>query len=80
MDMDQFCRRLEQSLQLPAASLTPDKAFADIDHFDSMAQIEVILLMDEMYGVQIEAETLPTLTYIRDLAPLVPGVSSAAIQ
>lgn len=80
MDIDQFCRRLEQSLQLPAESLAPDTAFANIDHFDSMAQIEVILLMDELYGVQIGEDTLPTLTYIRDLAPLVTGAASAAVR
>ena len=79
MDLDDFCRRLERVLELPDATLTPDTAFADVPHFDSMAQIEVILLMDELYGVQMPEDTLPTLTCIRDLAPLVADAQRAAL-
>lgn len=71
VDLDDFCRQLEDVLQRQPDSLQPDTAFAAIPNFDSMAQIEVILLLDERYGVQIPDDVLPRLTYIRDLAPLV---------
>lgn len=71
MDLDAFCRQLEQALQRPAGSLSPDTAFRDIPNFDSMAQVEVILLLDERYGVQVPEDALPGLERIRDLAPLV---------
>ena len=71
MDVEALCRHLEEALQLPLFTLRPDTAFAAIPNFDSTAQIEVILLLDERYSVQIPDDTLPLLRYIRDLAPLV---------
>jgi acyl carrier protein len=78
MDLDELCRRLEEALQQPPQSIQPDTAFADIPNFDSAAQIEVILLLDERYGVQIPDDTLPRLERVRDLAPLVAAARGAA--
>ncbi|MCL4544980.1 MAG: acyl carrier protein [Chloroflexi bacterium] len=71
MDLEQFCRELAEVLHLPSTSITPDSAFEDIPRFDSAAQIELILLLDERYGVQLPEETLPRLRTIRDLGPIV---------
>lgn len=78
MDLDQFCRRLEHSLIRPEGSISPDLPFAEIPKFDSMSQIEVILLMDELYGVQVPEQVIPTLTCVRDLAPLVEQAREVA--
>ena len=78
MDLDQFCRRLEQSLHLEPNSIQPDTAFGDIPEFDSMSQIEVILLVDEMYDVQIPEETIPHLKTIRDVGKLVQESGAAS--
>lgn len=71
MDLIDFCNELADVLQRPLGSITPDTAFADIPKFDSAAQIELILLLDERYGIQLPEDTLPHLTYVRDLAPLI---------
>ena len=76
MDLDAFCRRLERSLLLPPNSLHPDMELAQIEGFDSMSHIEVILLLDEMYHVQLPADDdfLDNVKRLRDLDPLVRAV------
>lgn len=78
MDVEELCRQLEDVLQQPPRSIQPDTAFADLPNFDSAAQIEVILLLDERYGVQIPDDTLPHLERVRDLAPLVEQQGTAS--
>lgn len=80
MDLDDLCRQLEDVLQQPPHSIQPDTAFAAIPNFDSAAQIEVILLLDERYGVQIPDDTLPHLERVRDLAPLVEQRTASGRQ
>lgn len=76
MDLEVFCRRLERSLALPANSLDPDMEFDQIEGFDSMSHIEVILLLNEMYHVDLpdEDDVLVNIKRIRDLDPLVGAV------
>ena len=80
MDLNLFCRRLEQALLQPDGSLTPDRPFADIPNFDSMSQIEVVLLLDEMYSVQIPDGMIPSITCVRDLEPFVLDRQSVAAR
>ena len=78
MDLDAFCRKLEEALMMPPNSLQPDMAFVEIEFFDSMSAIRMAALVEEMYGVLIPAEAAPNLKRIRDLDPLVRSLQAAS--
>jgi acyl carrier protein len=80
VNVEEFCRRLEESLLQPANSITPERLFADIPNFDSMSQIEVVLLLDEMYGVQVPDGEIPNITCVQDLAPIVAAKLGSAVK
>ena len=78
MNLDEFCRRLEQTLLLPDGSLTPDTVFVDIEHFDSMAQVKMLALVDELYDVQIPSSAFPSLKRARDIELFVNSAQASA--
>jgi acyl carrier protein len=53
-----------EALQIPAGEATPDLAFGDLPQWDSMGHMEVMLLLEERCGVEINAETIASLTSI----------------
>jgi acyl carrier protein len=55
---------LAQALQLPIEQIPLDLAFGDIPQWDSMGHMEVMMILEERYGVEINADTISALTSI----------------
>ncbi len=55
---------LAEALRISEAQVTPELAFGDLPQWDSMGHMEVMMLLEERYGVEISAETIATLTSI----------------
>ena len=53
---------LAEALHLPAEQVPPDLAFGDLPQWDSMGHMEVMLLLEQRFGVEISAETITALT------------------
>jgi acyl carrier protein len=53
---------LVEALHIPREAATPDLAFGDLPQWDSMGHMEVMLLLEERFGVEISADTIATLT------------------
>jgi acyl carrier protein len=53
---------LGDALQIPGELVTPDLAFGDLPQWDSMGHMEVMMLLEERFGVEISADTIATLT------------------
>ena len=47
---------LEDMLELDEGDLTLDKALDDIDEYDSMAKLSLIVLMEDEFGVKLISE------------------------
>lgn len=52
------------ALQLPALDIGPELAFGDLPQWDSMGHMEVMLLLEERFGVEINADTIANLVSI----------------
>ena len=52
------------ALGVPAEEVTSSLAFGDLPQWDSMGHMEVMLLLEARYGVEISAETIGALTSI----------------
>jgi acyl carrier protein len=55
---------LVEALQVSPELVTPDLAFGDLPQWDSMGHMEVMMLLEERYGVEMNAETIAMLTSV----------------
>jgi len=55
---------IANGLQLPSEQITFGLSFGDIPQWDSMGHMEIMLLLEAEYGVEINPNTITTLTSI----------------
>jgi acyl carrier protein len=55
---------IARALNLPVDQILPRLAFGDIPQWDSMGHMEIMLLLEEELRVEINAETITSLTSI----------------
>ena len=58
---------LAEALQVPAELVTPELAMGDLPQWDSMGHMEVMMLLEERYGVEVNADTIGALTSIPEI-------------
>lgn len=51
-----------EALQVPASQVTPELAFGGIKEWDSMGHMGVMMLLEERFGISIDAEIIAALT------------------
>lgn len=64
---DHIRELLSQALQLPLEQIHPELAFGDLPQWDSMGHMEVMMLLEEQYGVEVNADTIGSLTSIPEI-------------
>lgn len=55
---------LVEALRITEAQATPDLAFGDLPQWDSMGHMEVMMLLEQRYGIEINADTIASLTSV----------------
>lgn len=55
---------LAEALQIPAELVTPDLQFGDLPQWDSMGHMEVMMRLEEYFGIEINADTIAALISI----------------
>lgn len=58
---------LEETLDLEEGTLTADTALADIDEYDSMAKLSLIVLMDDEFGVKVTGDMIKGFKTVGDI-------------
>jgi citrate synthase len=53
---------LVEALQVPPDQVTPDLQFGDLPQWDSMGHMEIMILLESSFGVEINADTIADLT------------------
>lgn len=64
---DQVRGLLAEALQVPPEVVTDRLGFGDLPEWDSMGHMEVMVLLEERYGVEISADTIAGLTSIETI-------------
>lgn len=64
---EQIQALLAEAIQAPIEEITPDLAFGDLPQWDSMGHMEVMLRLEEKFGVEISADTIAALTSIPEI-------------
>ena len=55
---------LVEALHITQAQATPDLAFGDLPQWDSMGHMEVMMMLEQRYAVEINADTITALTSV----------------
>ncbi len=58
---------LEETFDMDEGSLEPDMELADIDEFDSIAKLSLIVLMDDEFGKTIKNDDIKALETVQDI-------------
>ncbi len=60
----QICELVSTALQVPLEEITPELSFGDIPQWDSMGHMELMMRLEEQFGVEINADTIGELISI----------------
>lgn len=58
MKLEEKIALLEDMLDLDGGTLKPETILADIDEYDSMAKLSLIVLMDDEFGKKLTGEQI----------------------
>lgn len=53
-----------EALQVPIRQIAPNLAFGGIKEWDSMGHMDVMMLLEERFGISIDAEIIAALTSV----------------
>ncbi|MDO4273055.1 MAG: phosphopantetheine-binding protein [Eubacteriales bacterium] len=67
MDEMKKLNLLEELLDLEEGTLVPDMELADIDEYDSMAKLSLIVMMDDEFGVQLTGDMIKKFVTVADI-------------
>jgi acyl carrier protein len=52
---------MAEAFQVPRDEIVPDMAFGDLPQWDSMGHMELMLRLEEAYGIEVSAESISEL-------------------
>jgi acyl carrier protein len=58
---------LAEAIQVPGEMVTPDLSFGDLPQWDSLGHMEVMLRLEEEFGLAIDADTIAQLISIPEI-------------
>ena len=61
---------LEDMLELEEGDLTVDKVLDDIDEYDSMAKLSLIVLMEDEFGVKLTSDMIKGFETVGDIGAM----------
>ena len=56
-----------EAIQAPPDMVTPELAFGDLPQWDSLGHMEVMMLLEEQFGVEVNADTIAQLVSIPEI-------------
>lgn len=67
MTQEEKIALLEDMLELDNGSLNPETALAEIDEYDSMAKLSLIVLMDDEFSKKLTGEQIREFKTVQDI-------------
>lgn len=67
MDLKEKLALIEEALDVDEGSFSPDTVLADVDEWDSIAALSLIVMLDEQFERTISGEQIKALVTIQDI-------------
>ena len=61
---------LEETLEIDEGTLTEDMLLEDVDEYDSMAKLSLIVMMDDEFGVKLTGDVIKGFETVGDILKL----------
>ena len=61
---------IEETLELDEGTLNADTVLADVEEYDSMAKLSLIVMMDDEFGVKLTGEMIKGFETVADILKL----------
>ncbi len=61
---------LEETLELDEGTLTADTVLADVEEYDSMAKLSLIVMMDDEFGIKLNGDVIKSFETVGDILKL----------
>ena len=58
---------LAEAFQVPSNLVTPELSFGDLPQWDSLGHMEIMLRLEEQYGVEIDSDTIAQLISVQEI-------------
>ena len=58
---------IEDVLELDEGTLTPETVLADVDEYDSMAKLSLIIMLEEEFSVNLTGDTVKQFKTVADI-------------
>lgn len=58
---------IEETLELDEGTLTADTILADVDEYDSMAKLSLIVMMDDEFGKKLTGDMIKSFVTVGDI-------------
>jgi len=62
--IEQVQATLAEALQVPIEEITPELALGDLPQWDSMGHMEVMMLLEQKFGIEINPDTIAALVSV----------------
>jgi len=62
-----------EAIQVPTDMVTPDLTFGDLPEWDSMGHMEVMMRLEASFGIEINTDTIASLTSIPEICAYIEG-------
>lgn len=67
MDIEKKISMLEETLDLEAGDLKPEMVLADIEEYNSMAKLALIVLMSDEFDKKLTSDQIKTFVTVQDI-------------
>ncbi|WP_102411430.1 phosphopantetheine-binding protein [Beduinella massiliensis] len=61
---------LEETLEVEEGTLTAETVLADVEEYDSLTKLSLIVMMDDEFGVVLNSEKIKTFVTVGDILAL----------
>lgn len=70
MTLEEKLALLEETIEAEEGSLQPETNLSDVEEYDSMSKLSIIVMMEDEFGVKLTGETFKQLVTVEDILKL----------
>ena len=70
MTIEEKLALLEETIEMDAGSLRADMDLYDVEEYDSMSNLSIIVMMEDEFGVKLTSDMVRGFTNVQDILDL----------
>ena len=67
MTIDEKLSLLEEAMEMDEGTLKADMDLSDVDEYDSMSKLSIIVMLQDEFGVKITSEQIRAFVKVQDI-------------